>query len=459
MLNKNQNDNNNNNKNVQKQNIKNNNFNKLRPIPRANRTIPIFRRRINNRRFIRSQNVIKVNKPKNVIQRNFNQNNKNSVIRGKDLLVPTDNDLVVQNSGIYAIVPINPLYWQGTRAKNMALQFQYYNPINISIEYVPTVSKFQKGTITIGCISNQIVNFASIQNTLISSTSGESFSCSEFFRKQIALNSLLQQKKLLLSADISKESVPFYIVIHLSGVTEENRLIAPGSFYINYNIKFFNPIAETLVYKTENSKQLNEFDRTQQNITAILLDQNGKYGVGTIINVEKIDNDYVYKYNGSEINLVEDKKATFFYSSVPGQEIIVKDIVDLTTFTYAEQDVSIDLLQYNELIAIDTTVQAFAIYQSNLSDPLRVTIMSGWYYFFNEEGSVVEKLQNAAVEITSIADVRYTYVTGFFKNVRFIGEHRVFINDTNLNHKFQQAQLITINDDKLSDFKIIKKKI
>lgn len=401
-------------------NKNNNNNNKPNQNIRRNRRVTSFRyNRLGN--FRNNQNVIKVNKPKNVIQRNFNLNNKNSIIRGKDLIIPADNELVIQTSGIYAIIPINPLYWQGTRAKNMALQYQYFTPINISLEYVPSVSKFQKGTITIGCISNQIVNFNTIQNVLVSSTSGESFSCSEFFRKQIALNSLLQQKKLLLSSNITKESVPFYIVIYLSGITENNKLIAPGSFYINYNIKFFNPLAETLTYKTENSKQLNQFDNTQQNISAILLEQNGKYGIGTVINIERVDNDYVYKYNGSEVNLIEDKKASFFYSSIPGQESTVKDIVDLSNFTYATQDTDIDLMQYNELLAINISVQAFAIYQANLSDPLNVTIEQGWYYIYTTEGSIVSNLQNAAVSITSIADVRYTYVTGFFKNVQFIG--------------------------------------
>jgi len=438
------------NKNNKQNNFKNNVNNVNMPIRRRvvtrnrgrfvqNTQRSQFRRIGINRFWARknnNQNVIKVNKPKNVIQKNFNDTGKNSTIRGKDLIIPADNQLVVQSSGIYAIIPINPLYWQGTRAKNMALQFQYYNPINISLEYVPTVSKFQKGTITIGCISNQIVNFNSIQNTLISSTSGESFSCSEFFRKPIALNSLLQQKKLLLSSDVSKESIPFYIVIHLSGVTDNNVLIAPGSFYINYNIKFFNPIAETLIYKTENSKQLNQFDRTQQNITAILLDQNGKYGVGTIIDVERSDNEYIFKYNGSEALLDDTKKATFFYASIPGQEASVKDIVDLSEFSYASSDTSVALLQYSELLCIVVDVQALAIYQNVLSDPLNVTVEQGWYYIVVDDGTIVPYLQNASIAITSIVDARYVYLSASFKNVRFIGEHHNVRKDYSKNVNF-----------------------
>jgi len=383
-----------------------------------------------------TQNVIKVNKPKNVIQRNFNNTGKNSTIRGKDLIIPADNQLVIQSSGIYAMIPINPLYWQGTRAKNMALQFQYYDPINISLEYVPTVSKFQKGTITIGCISNQIVNINSIQNTLISSTSGESFSCSEFFRKPIALNSLLQQKKLLLSSDVSKESIPFYIVVHLSGVTDNGVLIAPGSFYINYNIKFYNPIAETLIYKTENSKQLNQYDATQQNITAILLEQNGKYGVGTIIDIERVDNDYVYKYNGSEANLDDTKKVTFFYASIPGQEASVKDIFDLSPFVYSPSDSGVTLMQYSELLCVIPSVQALVIYQNVLDDPLQVTVEGGWYFILVDDGSVVPHLQNASISITSIVDARYVYISAVFKNVRFIGEHNNSRNFSTKNINF-----------------------
>lgn len=409
-----------------------------------------LRRIVNNRTRFRqnnTQNVIKVNKPKNVIQRNFNDNGKNSSIRGKDLIIPADNQLVVQSSGIYAIIPINPLYWQGTRAKNMAIQFQYYNPINISIEYVPTVSKFQKGTITIGCISNQIVNFNSIQNTLISSTSGESFSCSEFFRKTIALSSLLQQKKLLLSSDVSKESIPFYIVVHLSGVTDNNVLIAPGSFYINYNIKFFNPITETLIYKTENSKQLNQFDSTQQNITAILLEQNGKYGVGTIIDIERVNNDYVYKYNGSEVVLDESRKVTFFYSSIPGQEIIIKDIFDVSQFSHPVDSESVVLLQYSELLCVYTTAETLAIYQNVLDDPLNITVSPGCYYVVVDNDTIVPYLQNASISIMTIENSRYVYITASFKNVRFIGER----NNSNNIRKFILPDKLTNNNNKISN--------
>lgn len=388
------------------------------------------RGRNGNKKWYNNQNVIKVNRPKNTIQRFSNQNNKNSRIKGKDLIIQADNNLVNQTSGIFAIIPINPLYWQGTRIKNMALQYQYYLPRNISLEYVPNVSKFQSGTITIGCITKQIVNQSTIQQTLISSTSGESFSCSEFFRKTIALNSLLQQKKLLLSSDISKESVPFYIIIYLSGILVNNKLIAPGTFYFNYDIEFFNPITETMNYKTDNSILISNIDQNQQNISLILLQQNGALGVGALIDVEKRNQAIIFKYNGSDVTLDNNKYVTAFYSSIPG--LVTQDYkseFDLTDFIYASDTTQASVPALCQICIIDTQNRAAAIYQSTANDTaLNITVNANKYYYITQSSSdtVINKLQQVEMILTSLTkQLFYVKMEYQLEDVNFINEHEL----------------------------------
>lgn len=423
--NKNKENKNNNNEN---KNLKNNNNRNPFRNNKNRKRIIVWRnggRNINRgRKFIRNnnQNVIKYNRPKNVIQRSLNQNNKNSIIRGKDLIISTNNELVNQNSGVYAIIPINPLYWQGTRIKNMALQYQYYIPKTLSIEYVPTVSKFQPGTITIGCISNQIINQETIQQTLISSTSGESFSCSEFYKKNIALGSLLQQKKLLLSSDINKESVPFYIVVYLNGVIVDGSLIAPGSIYVNYSFEFFNPITETLFYKTENSIMIKDIDVKQQNITIMLTEQNGQYGVGTKVDVEVNNGAIVFKYNNSDIQLDSNLFCNAFYASHPD---FARDIFfDLSTFIHTTVQVTPSVSNGNYLLVLNSQTDLFKIYYKISSDLGLAVEADKYYKVLTSSLALVEALQNANFELLGLeSQDGILEMLGKFKDVNFINQH------------------------------------
>jgi hypothetical protein len=393
-------------------NMRNRNYNNNITRYRLNRF-----NKVNNN----NQNVIKVNKPKNVVQKNFNRNGKNSVINGKDLIIATNNNLVVQQSGLYAIIPINPLYWQGTRLKNMALQYQYFTPKQLSIEYVPTVSKFQAGNITIGCISKSIVNQSTIQQTLVSSTSGETFSCSEYFIKNIALNSLLQQKKLLLSSSITKESVPFYIVIYLSGVLDQDKLIAPGSFYFNYSVEFFNPITETLYYKTDNSIKLIDADTKYQNITALLMEPNGKYGIGTKIDIDAMYGDPIYKYNGAIIDLDTQKYATILYSTSP-ESLQTSFQFDLSEFNYTAISVPITLLQNQHLMIINTQAKDFTDYLRLTSGSITVT-SNRYYKVISDSPGLIESLQHIPFVLNQLGTSDTSvFLRGTFHETEFINE-------------------------------------
>lgn len=347
------------------------------------------------------QNVIKVNKPKNVINQVLNKNNKNSTITGKDLVIPCDSNLIT-TSKIYAMIPISPLYWQGTRIKNLASQYQYYKPESLSIEYVPTVSKFQKGTITIGCMSNPFVNDESIQNSLISSTSGESFSCSEQFVKKIALTTLLQQKKLLLGQTIDKENNPFFIIIYLSDIIDENGFhIAPGTFYFNYRMQLFNPVANPLFYKTENSALISEVDLRQQNIAGVLLTQNNKFTAGTIFTVEKVNNTFNIIINGSKANIDINKKATLFYSSIPEMLEDKGDIIDLQDWNLVTIARTMNVPKNNYLFDLDTQNATLNYYYNRNSGTYSVEVPQHHYFKLTQS---LEAIDTHPIIIKTISD-------------------------------------------------------
>jgi hypothetical protein len=437
-MNKNQNNNNNN---------SNNNYNyagRSRANSRRNSQQPIFRRRgisawrtnykngdnWNGNAMYRKpivmprnpkwqQNVIKVNKPKNVNNQMISRNNKNSIITGKDLVMPCDSNLIT-TSKIYAIIPISPLYWQGTRIKNLAAQYQYYKPESLSIEYVPTVSKFQKGTITIGCMSNPFVNDESIQNSLISSTSGESFSCSEQFVKKIALNSLLQQKKLLLGQTIDKENNPFFIIIYLSDIIDEKGFyIAPGTFYFNYKIHLFNPVANPLFYKTENSSLISEVDLRQQNIAGVLLTQNNKFTAGTIFTIEKTNNTFNVIINGSKANIDVNKKATYFYSSIPEMLEDKGDVINLNDWDLAATDKSINIPKGNYLFDLNTQEATLNIHFNENSSSYNVEVLQHNYYKLAQDLELINTHPIIILRITPL-DPTLTIEAGIPESTTFI---------------------------------------
>lgn len=398
----NQNDNNNNNDQKVKVQVepKRNNF-RRRTSQFRNRWISQNKNRNNNqyrnRQFGRTMsinknylnkkfnNVIKVQNPKS-INLNIIRDDKNMVITGKDIILTQDTTL--NENGLYAMIPINPAYWDNTRIKNLAVLNQYYIPINIKIEYVPLVSKFQKGNITIGTIANSTMSETNIQSTLISSTSGITYSCSNTFTRDIQIKSLIPQKKLLINSKMDKESIPFYICIYFNNIKDEGKDILPGQFYINYMFKFFNPVTVPNKFKSQQNIKLNQFETNYMNISAILTQENNNYKIGTVIDVELRDNQYKYYINGSEIQLNTEKYATFIYSEDLGQQIPPEPTInyDLTLYNDSGLSESVTFNNgYDILIAVNKNLQQIEIYTLYYGQTTStLTIRSSYYKFFKK---------------------------------------------------------------------------
>lgn len=389
-----------------------------------------------NKRF---DNVIKIQNPK-TINMNITRNDKNMIITGKDIILTQDK--VLNSNGLYAVIPINPAYWDNTRIKNLAILNQYYIPINIKIEYVPLVSKFQKGNITIGTIANSTMDESNIQSTLISSTSGITYSCSTNFVRDIQLQSLIPQRKLLINSKLDKESVPFYICIYFNGIKEEGEDILPGQFYINYMFKFFNPVTSPNSFKSQQNIRLSEFDTNYFNISCILTQSNNNYKVGTILDVEYRDEAYHFLFNGSEANIDNQKLGTFLYSDKyeqapkpdPPQPEPTKTDYDLSSYTDSGSGAIFDLNNgYDIYVNIPYTLEYIEVVKLRTGvTTLNVTLSNSYYQIFKSNESITglpEPINDILTKVLSLqTQANFTKLVITTENVNFIG-----LNNT-INH-------------------------
>jgi hypothetical protein len=381
------------------QNNNNNNRNrtKSRRFNRSNRYNNNNNNRLNNfNRQIR--NVIRIQNPK-TINMNIERNDKNMVITGKDLILNQDNQ--INPNGLYAVIPVNPAYWDNTRIKNLATLNQYYIPINIKLEYVPLVSKFQKGNITIGTISNSTMTENNIQSTLISSVSGITYSCSNSFVREIQVKSLIPQRKLLINSKLDKESVPFYICIYFKDIKENEQDIIPGQFYISYMFKFFNPITVPNTFKTTQNIQLSQFENNYFNISCILTQENNNFKVGTILDVEYKDSQYRFLLNNTEVNIENDKLATFYYSdkyetnTVPPQPEPAITNYSLNDYNQSQSTTVVLDSENNILVVIPYLFNHIKVYmmRAGASSMYSINIENSYYKLFKST-SITTNLPN-----------------------------------------------------------------
>lgn len=447
--NKSQNQNNNNNNNVKNVNNKprfrNQSVSRYRSKNNRNNNA---NQNTNNNRWNnwnrQLRNVIRVQNPKS-INMNIARNDKNMVITGKDLILNQNNQL--NNNGLYAVIPINPAYWDNTRIKNLAVLNQYFIPINIKIEYVPLVSKFQKGNITIGTISNSTMTENNIQSTLISSVSGITYSCSNSFVREIQVKSLIPQRKLLINSKLDKESVPFYICIYFKDIKENDIDIIPGQFYISYMFKFFNPITVPNTFKSTQNIQLSNFDRNYFNISCMLTQENNNFKVGTILDVEYKDAQYKFLLNNTEVNVDNDKLATFYYSdkydinTVPPQPEPAITDYDLSDYNQAisTQAVTIDSSE-DILVIIPFLMDFIKIYRirAGVSTVYSIVVENSYYKVFKSTEidtnlpKPINELYTQLIEVT--AQSSYTTFKLSTEFTHFIVNHKNKVNKNKPNN-------------------------
>lgn len=415
-----------------------------------NNQYPMIRRNNFNKQF---RNILKVQNPK-TINMNIARNDKNMVITGKDLILNQENQ--INHNGLYAVIPINPAYWDNTRIKNLAVLNQYFIPISIKLEYVPLVSKFQKGNITVGTISNSTMSESNIQSTLISSVSGITYSCSNSFVRDIQVRSLIPQRKLLINSKLDKESVPFYIAIYFKDIKENDQDIIPGQFYLSYMFKFFNPITVPNTFKSSQNIQLSQFDQTYFNISCMLTQENNNFKVGTILDVEYKDSQYKFLLNNTEVNVENDKLATFYYSdkyvnnSMPPQPEPSYTNYDLNDYDQAIQSTSAVLDSTNDiLVVIPFLMDQIKVYKlrTGASTMYSINIEESYYKLFKSTELTTNLPKPLNIIYTQVMEINaqsgYTTLLLTTEFVKFIinREIKLIIPNQSYNNK-----LVKVND-------------
>jgi len=246
-------------------------------------------------------------------RRYFNMKNMGETavkISGCDLIykIP-DNIQTLQNTNVMTIIPANPAYWTGTRISAIAQGYQNYRPLQLKIHYCPQCPVTQQGNVIGGTLWDDVPSADSLQQSLKTSNGGFLTQCYQPISTTIRLKSNLQINLYRMAGDMNQQSNPFYfIALSIAAYNNENRLINPGIFYVEYTYILKNPIGVSTQYVNSGLTTANAQNNIFTNTVAITCKQiqidNTIYPPGTRLDVEKNldEEEPSYYYNNTKIN-------------------------------------------------------------------------------------------------------------------------------------------------------------
>lgn len=222
-------------------------------------------------------------------------------ISGCDLVYPIPAQLQSNGDILFAVIPSNPAYWLGTRISQMAPAYMNYRPITFRVSYIPQVAVTQEGTVFMGTFWNAAAPEENLQQSLFTSNGGMLTQCYIPADTTVKLGKNLQQRLFTMNDSLNTDTSPF---VFMAGVRGSS--VVPGYFYVSYTYEFRNPIGSAWTYYV--SKPVKVLDSSllpkYRNMSVILLNQDGDFGPGTILDYE---DDGTFSYHGS---LVQLKSAT-----------------------------------------------------------------------------------------------------------------------------------------------------
>lgn len=184
---------------------------------------------------------------------------------------------------LFCVIPANPAYWVGTRIAQFAPAYTTYRPLRLTFSYIPQVAVTQDGTVAMGTLWNTAVGSEDIQQSLFTSNGGCLTQCYVPCDTTIQLGSNLQQNLFQLKGALSEKTNPFLFAATMAGAS-----VVPGYFYVTYEYEFKNPIGESWTYNTDSGLAASLLATTPPlpNVSFVLLSQDGRYGPGTVFDVE-----------------------------------------------------------------------------------------------------------------------------------------------------------------------------
>lgn len=238
----------------------------------------------------------------------INRNQNSMTVGGCDLVTPISRQ-VVSAAGdtltVFSCITCNPAYWTGTRIAGIAPLYQDYRPIRMIFRYIPQVAVTQPGTVVMGTLWKGASPSTDFQQTLVTSNGGNMINCYIPANSAIELGSNLDRNLYGVSGELSPETNPFLFLATTRGCLDtEGRQVVPGYFYVEYVFRFKNPIGEAWKFSRSEVTTTPYNDWQYPNRSLVLLEQNGNYGPGTVLDVEVTSSgDTQYNYRGSAVTL------------------------------------------------------------------------------------------------------------------------------------------------------------
>lgn len=230
-------------------------------------------------------------------------------IGGCDLVTPISRQVVTHEGDaltVFSCITANPAYWTGTRIAGIAPLYQDYRPLKMIFRYIPQVAVTQSGTVVMGTIWKGASPSSDFQQTLVTSNGGNMINCYIPANSAIELGANLDRNLYGVSGELSPETNPFLFLATTRGCLDaEGNQVVPGYFYVEYVFRLKNPIGEAWKFIRSAEVTTPYTGWSLPNRSLVLLEQNGNYGPGTVLDVEEEQGSYIVKYRGSPVDLTD----------------------------------------------------------------------------------------------------------------------------------------------------------
>lgn len=356
-------------------------------------------------------------------------------VSGCDLVTPLPGSITsIDGTDMYlfTVIPSNPAYWSGTRIGQVAPAYMNYRPLRMVFHYIPQVAVTQPGTVIMGTLWNGASPSADLQQTLVTSNGGVMINCYVPGCTQIQLAGNLQQNLFTLPGDLNPDTNSFLFVAVARGCTSTSgsSQVVPGYFFVEYEYVFKNPIGQAWDYVRSLPVPASEISFTRPNRSIVLLQQDGNFGPGTILDVEMIDGNVKPMYHGSDVSLTpttliqafENGQSVANNSSIETEDNTVAGFAFINSSTGEQLEyIPIEelLVSNGGSVTIPSSRAAFALYPSTSADIPGNTVLfqqnsnnsnatmsapAGFRYFINTTANrtlaLVNKIRKVLATIT-----------------------------------------------------------
>lgn len=246
------------------------------------------------------------------------QDGNSMTVKGRDLVYAIPDTLTTtQNTSVITVIPSNPCYWTGTRVAALASGYQNFRPLMFKVSYVPQCAVTQQGNVIAGTLWNTLPSPSNFQQTLRTSPGGMMTQCYKPATTAVTMKSNLQFNLFRCAGKFDQESNPFtYIALAIATVNENNQRIIPGYFYVDYAYTFKNPIGYSHVFFNSGMTTPQEhLDMDYENMALISCATGEQAALGALIQADIVDNQLVYTFNETTVNLQPQQPVWYFCSS------------------------------------------------------------------------------------------------------------------------------------------------